>query len=465
MAVTMRALQGQKRPTVVYAVAVAGIVLLLVAAFAFVNSVAVGRITNNARALHWANAAIGTSALTRAGLVQATTFAELADLGIATDADLAFAMEQIELAQSELESLVAIGESRESFNELSGFAGEVEMAVNELNADDVDAAKQRIRTDLEGSYIDLTDALSAEHALIVEAIDTNSAVGRSINGWVTFFLTLAVPGSAIAVYFVIARRQVRAHRERADIELEAQHAIGKAKDEFIAGLSHELRTPLTSIFGYAAIQADHGIQGAEAVAETGQIIANEAAEMTRMVDDLLVASRLESTGVEIENAPLRLNDIIESAATPFQRAGHVVECQPTAVLVDADGPRLRHVLVNLLSNAVTHGGPSVGVNVEAGDEWIEIEVWDNGRGLPAEQVDTLFEKYVHTGDAPLLTGSIGLGMAVAARLTGLMGGELKYQRFANKSFFVVSLRRSITVDSSDSESDDDVASMIRALSG
>lgn len=461
---TLSALHGRKKPTVIVSVAIAGLVLLLAAAFAFANSVAVGKVTDNARALHWTNATIGTSALARAGLVQAATFAELADIGLASQADLDFAMDQVETANQQLQLLVDAGPARDSYSELKRYVSELDIATSQLGGGDFGAAKETIRTELEGAYIDLSDSLTAEQALIVDAIESNSAAGRTINGWVVFVLALAVPGSAIAVYFVIARRQVRSQRLAADLELESERAIGRAKDEFIAGLSHELRTPLTSIFGYAAIQADSGITGPEAVAETGQIIANEAAEMTRMVDDLLVASRLESVGVEIETSDVKLNDIIESAVTPYERAGHVIERQSTPVLVAADAARLRHVLVNLLSNAVTHGGPSVGVNVAVDDERIEIEVWDNGRGLPADRVESLFQKYVHSGSEPLLTGSIGLGLGVASRLTELMGGELGYQRFSNRTYFVVSLRRVGAVDDAEPEAGNDVATMIRALS-
>jgi hypothetical protein len=74
----------------------------------------------------------------------------------------------------------------------------------------------------------------------------------------------------------------------------------------------------------------------------------------------------------------------------------------------------------------------------------------------------MFQRYVHIGTEPLLTGSVGLGLGVAALLTSLMGGELRYQRFGSRTYFVVGLERPV-VDEGPAEADD-VAAMIRTLS-
>jgi two-component system sensor histidine kinase KdpD len=270
------------------------------------------------------------------------------------------------------------------------------------------------------------------------------------------------PAVAVIAYFVTARRQVRAFREKAELEVEAERVISRAKDAFIAGLSHELRTPLTSIYGFAEVLSDGGINGPEATQETAQVIANEAAEMTRMVDDLLAASRLESTGVAIELSDTSIEEVVEAAIAPFERAGgHVMREQTTAV-ASADGARLRHVLVNLISNAVRHGGSQVGVTVTGDGQSVEIEVWDNGPGVSEDRIGGMFDRFVHRGEAPLLTGSVGLGLAVASRLTGLMGGSLQYQRYNGKTYFIVTLPVPVAQDELDDTAS--VAEMIRALS-
>jgi signal transduction histidine kinase len=460
MALLARARFSSRR-TVIYAVAAATIVLLAVAGLAFANSSSVIRVTENAKALHWTNATMGTSALVRAGLVQAVTFAELSEMGVVSSDDAAFTLGELDAAADELERLLAMGEGRDSYPALARYVGAVDGARTDLEAGEIEAAKERTATHVEAGFGELTTSLQGEQERILAAQEENSRAGRQLNTWVVFALTLLVPGSAVAVYFVITRRQVRALEERNRLELAAERTISRAKDSFIAGLSHELRTPLTSIYGFAEVLADREVTGPEATAETAQIIANEASEMTRMVDDLLIASRLESTGVEIEPARTAMQSVLDAAAAPFERAGVDIQREATKAVAMVDAPRLRHVLVNLISNALRHGGSAIGVNVTEGDGVVEIEVWDSGEGVPEDRVDGLFDKFVHDGDTPLLTGSVGLGLAVARRLTGLMGGRLEYQRFGARTYFVVTLPNGAATEE---EVEESVADMIRTLS-
>ncbi len=445
------------------AVGAALLVLVLIAGLAFANSISVTNVTNNARSLHWTNATLGTSALARAGLVQAVTFGELEENGLVDVGDFEYAMDQVGRTAEELAHLQAIGGAHDSGPAFARLIAAVEAAVADLEQGDFDAAKAHVSTDVEAAYLELSESLLLEQQEIQSDIDENAAEGSALNGWVVFILTLAVPGTAVIAYFMVARRQVQALREQNRLELEAERTISRAKDSFIAGLSHELRTPLTSIYGFAEVLSTGGVQGPEATEETARIIANEAAEMTRLVDDLLAASRLESTGIEIDVATIRVQDVIESAVSPFEKAGLEVARQSTAAFAHTDGARLRHVLVNLLSNATKHGGPRVGVEVSEGDDRVDIEVWDDGPGVADGRMERLFDRFIHDGRAPLLTGSIGLGLAVASRLTSLMGGQLDYQRFGGRTYFVVSLPAPQFTETPIDEPES-AASMIRALS-
>lgn len=464
MARVARTRPTTKRGRAAYAVGAAVVVLVVVSGLAFVNSVRVARVTDNARSLHWVNATMGTSALTRAGLAQAVTFAELERDGLVGSAELEFAIEQLGLASGELQDLFEIGDGHDSYAALARFLEPVSSAIEDLERDDVTSAKEIVSTQVETAYLELVDSLETEQSSIQAAIDDHSAEGRAVNGWIMFVLTLVVPGSAVVVYYVIARRQMKAIRERNRLEIEAERTISRAKDTFIVGLSHELRTPLTSIYGFAEILADGDVKGTEAVGEAAMIIAKESAEMARMVDDLLVASRLGSTGVEVDLVRTSVTQVVDDALTPFRRAGLKVRWEPTPTFVATDGPRLRQILVNLLSNASRHGGPNVGIDVTEGDGTVDIEVWDDGPGISDDHIDSLFDPFVHQDDTPLLTGSLGLGLAVASRLAALLGGKLQYQRFGGKTFFVVTLPTSLDAATDDTDDSESVASMIRALS-
>ncbi|HET7845921.1 MAG TPA: HAMP domain-containing sensor histidine kinase [Acidimicrobiia bacterium] len=440
------------------------LLVVFVVGLAFANSISASRVTDNARALHWANSSLGTAALTRAALVQAATFAELEAADLVTADDLAAAMTEARGARERLDALGDSSGESVSGASLTHYLSSVDDTIEALDSGGISDAKALIVSDVESAYIALVDSLQAEQDQIQTQIDANNAGANRATDFMVFFLTFAIPASAVLIYRLIAKRAVREHKLAADLEIEAERAVGRAKDEFIAGLSHELRTPLTSIYGFAEILTDGDGSDVEGNKDLAQIIANEAAEMTRMVDDLLAAARIDSTGVHIEFAPTRISDVVESAVTPFARAGLEVKRSGGEAWVSTDAARLRHVIVNLLSNAARHGGDNIGIEVSGGDGVVDIEVWDDGPGVPEEQVERLFERFIHDGTAPLLTGSIGLGLAVASRLTALLGGKLSYQRFVGKSYFIVSLPGLEKVAEEESGSRESVAEMIRAMS-
>jgi signal transduction histidine kinase len=157
--------------------------------------------------------------------------------------------------------------------------------------------------------------------------------------------------------------------------------------------------------------------------------------------------------------------VVESAVIPFERAGMKVKRSNQDALIATDAARLRHVLINLISNAARHGGPNVGVEVTTGDGVVDIEVWDDGAGVPEDRLEKLFDRFVHNGQATLMTGTLGLGLGVASRLTALLGGRLSYQRFAQKTYFTLTLPLLVGQVETEEEPDDvPVADVIRAMS-
>jgi signal transduction histidine kinase len=452
-----------RRRAVGVAIGVTLVLVVLALGLAFANSVGASRVAANAEQLHRANATLGTSALTRAAVVQATTFTELAATDLVTADDLTAAMAEATDARDRLAGLQDAASI--SAAPLTHFLARIDQALAALQAGDYNEAKTILIDDAEPAYAELVDSIQTEQAEIQARIDANTAQSRRTNELIQFFLMLAIPASAVLIYRFIARRQMRELRLKVDLELEKEREIGRAKDEFIAGLSHELRTPLTSIYGFAEILTDGGAEDPAIAVEVSQIIANEAAEMTRMVDDLLAVARLESTGIQIEMSPTHVADVVDAAVLPFERAGMKLARSGEDALVSTDAARLRHVLVNLISNAARHGGPNVGIEVSVGDGMVDIEVWDDGPGVPDDRLEKLFDTFIHNGAATLMTGTLGVGLGVASRLTALIGGKLVYQRFAQKSYFIVSLPLLAGVEQpAESRDEVTVAHLIRAMS-
>lgn len=444
--------RGARRaaPPVIAALVAALMLVLFVGGMTFANSVGAARVASNAASLHWANSVSGTASLTRAALAQAITFVSLEERGLATPDDVDFAMAQVDEALAELETLVSDPADALLRNEVAEFLGRAERVRSALVASGSDDATGAMAF-LEESFVGLSVSLANEQDRVQEAIVANTEAAARVDGLLTYIFTLAVPSAAVLVYWRIARRQVREHRERARIELEAERSLNRAKDSFIAGLSHELRTPLTSVYGFAEVLAEGEVEDPRQVRELAREIAAEAAELARMVDDLIVASRFESTGVAVEPGPTELTPVVESALHRFRRAGVPVEWSPCRLEVWTDAARLSQVLVNLVSNAVRHGGPRVGLSASEVGGRVEIEVWDDGPGVPEDMLDRLYQRFTHDGSQSLLTGSVGLGLAVAARLLEQLDGSIRYRRAEGRTSFMVEipLHRSDVIPSFD----------------
>jgi signal transduction histidine kinase len=230
------------------------------------------------------------------------------------------------------------------------------------------------------------------------------------------------PGTSI----VVAVADITHMKERS----QAMADLIKAKDEFIANVSHELRTPLTAVIGLTSELAG-GEMSSEERTELLQLVADQAAEMSNIVDDLLVAARSDMGTVTVE---LQEVDLLEELEATIDGVGIDIEvARGDLPKVLADPRRLRQILRNLLTNARRYGGPKrrvIGGTVD-GDVWLEVR--DDGPGIPDDEAQHIFEPYVtgHSG----VEGSVGLGLAVARQLAELMAGSLRYERVDGESVF------------------------------
>ncbi len=213
---------------------------------------------------------------------------------------------------------------------------------------------------------------------------------------------------------------------------EAMAEVVRVKDEFIANVSHELRTPLTAVIGLTSELADAKELDGEMREEMLQLVAEQALEMSNIVEDLLVAARAEVGTVDIEIQEVALGD--ELRAT-LDGLGMSVDQPKEVPLVQADPRRVRQILRNLLTNAQRYGGPKLRVVSGSSHQMAWLEVRDNGEGIPDEDAERIFEPYVTSGGK----GSVGLGLAVARQLSELMGGTLQYERSAGESVFRLEL--------------------------
>ncbi|HZV52549.1 MAG TPA: ATP-binding protein [Candidatus Dormibacteraeota bacterium] len=205
----------------------------------------------------------------------------------------------------------------------------------------------------------------------------------------------------------------------------------RVKTDFLDMAAHELRTPLTVINGYLSILLGGALGPIPpAWEEPLRILDAKSAELRRLVDDLLLAARLETGRLNSVQEPVDLRDLAREVA---QAAGEVPELvlPPVPVVVRGDRDQLTRLLGHLVSNALAYGRdgvpPWARITVELLDQRQEarVAVEDRGRGLAPGQEDHIFERFarVEDPDHPMVPGT-GLGLYIARGLALRHGGRL-----------------------------------------
>lgn len=209
-------------------------------------------------------------------------------------------------------------------------------------------------------------------------------------------------------------------------------AMERMKNEFIAVVSHELRTPLTAIHGALGLLATSQLG---TLTERGQRlveIANKNTDrLVRLVRDLLEMDRLDSGRALMSpqtcNAANLVTQAIESVLTLADASNIHLNAQVMPILLEADPDRIIQVLINLLGNAIkfSESGSDVWVSVAAHGEQVQFEVKDAGPGIPADQLEAVFDRF-HQVDASdsRRRGGTGLGLAICRSIVQQHGGRI-----------------------------------------
>ena len=232
----------------------------------------------------------------------------------------------------------------------------------------------------------------------------------------------------------VLERKVRARTaELAELNAKLREA-DRRKDEFLATLAHELRNPLAPIRN--ALEVLRMQPENPRVLDTARgRIERQVAQLVRLIDDLLDASRITRDKISLELEPLDLREplqmSIETSGPVFQTAGLTLDVRfpPDGVGLPVSGDRVRlaQLFTNLLNNAgkYTEAGGRVTLAVERGDDEVTANVIDSGVGIPPEMLTKVFELFSQV-DRTLnrSQGGLGIGLALVRRLVDLHGGDV-----------------------------------------
>jgi signal transduction histidine kinase len=199
-----------------------------------------------------------------------------------------------------------------------------------------------------------------------------------------------------------------------------------AKRQLISDLAHELRTPLTNVIGLLHAMRD-GLRAPDE--STLRSTHEEALLLKQLIDELQQLALADAGGLSFEITALETRPEVERAIAAFQASAPaiVLEASAVPIRVQADARRLAQVLRNVLQNAVTHT-PETGritIRLQRVGSWAEIVIADTGRGIPAEQVPLIWERFYRVDPSrDRATGGMGLGLALSKRMVEGMAGEI-----------------------------------------
>lgn len=255
---------------------------------------------------------------------------------------------------------------------------------------------------------------------------------------------LAIPliarGNVIGVLEAV-NKQDGAEFTEEDIELltvlgdqaavAVQNALLFQQSDLIAEIVHEMRTPLTAIISYADLMQRSEATLAQSC-QFADIIRREAERLNEMATNFLDLARLESGRASLSRDPVDLSTVIHMAVNVLRPPA---DAKPVRLLVDApatlppvlgDAQRLHQVLLNLLGNAIKYCRPGDTVTITArskGDR-LTVSLADTGRGIPAEALPYIFERFYRASDAEGWMSGVGLGLTITRRIIEAHGGEI-----------------------------------------
>ena len=229
------------------------------------------------------------------------------------------------------------------------------------------------------------------------------------------------------------------------------------KDEFLGFVSHELRTPLNAVIAYTVMMQDKllGEVNPEQEKTLVKVLAYSK-ELLAMINSLLEVTRIQSGRVEVESHRVDLARFIEELKAAYDAPigkpiALIWDIAPDPPSVRTDSGKLRHILQNLITNAIKYTERG-SVSISAGypeNGSVRFEVTDTGIGIPRESLPVIFEMFrqVSRPDGPSSTG-VGLGLHIVKKFTEMLGGEIAVESEIGKgTTFTVTIPSDLKVES------------------
>lgn len=221
--------------------------------------------------------------------------------------------------------------------------------------------------------------------------------------------------------------------------------LDNMRKEFVANVSHELKTPLTAIKGYSETIMNFDLS-AEDITRFSKVIYQEANRMDRLVSDLLQLSRFDYKRVNLKKMMFSLDELVKNVCEKMKYSAkeknHTLECIVTVAppKIYADKDAIEQVIVNIISNSIkyTKDGGQIKVYVGAINESAYFKVIDNGIGIPAKDLNRIFERFYRVDKARSRSmGGTGLGLSIVKEIIESNSGTIELKSEIEKGTEVI----------------------------
>ncbi len=278
-------------------------------------------------------------------------------------------------------------------------------------------------------------------------LDINMEKIIYLENWTSTEQRIQVDDKYVNVYFAPFKNESdRPDGVIAVIQDITEHVkLDNMRKEFVADVSHELKTPITSIMGYADTLLE-GEYDKETQDKFLGVIASEARRMAKLVTDLLTLSRYDNNKQRTQKESFDLGDLVKKCqdklAIEIKKKNHKVNCFVTADVppVYADKYDIERVVLNILSNSIKYTPDNGEIKIYVGFVYNDayIKVFDNGIGIPEEDLTRIFERFYRVDKARTREmGGTGLGLSIAKEILDKNGGNIDIKSVVGQGTEVV----------------------------
>ena len=218
--------------------------------------------------------------------------------------------------------------------------------------------------------------------------------------------------------------------ERLQESIDSERRADRVRRDLVTAVSHDLRTPLAGLRAMVEAIDDGVVDDSEGLQTYITEMKQSVRSLSQLVDDLFELVQLDASAIEAESGRARLEAVVAAALDACRGNALEKRLRMETDLGDAGqrlcSPRITRVLQNLLQNAIRHtpADGTVRIKARVDTDRLELVVTDTGEGIPASQLDRVFEPFWR-GDGARSTPRAGLGLALAKRITETLGGEIR----------------------------------------